>query len=942
MLKKTKLCTGLMVACGGVLLCAGGNAFAQAAAAAPPPIGQLERVEITGSSIKRIDAETALPVQVITREQIQNSGAQNVEQLLQSVSAVTSSGGLTTASASGATTGGISAVSIHGLTSLRTLVLLNGRRIAPYGIGFTGDSVSVDVNSIPLSAIERVEVLKDGASAVYGSDAIAGVINFILRQEVKGVELTGEYGNTTQGGANFKRVTATAGFGSLASDRFNVMVVGSYQKEGSLLGADRGFASSGINVDANNDTTSGNTFPGNIAPFDPVTGAIGGTRNPGAPGCPAPYAISDPAFFPLTRCRFDPSPLVTLIPASERTSIFATGKFAITNDIQAFAEASYNRNTIQTIIQPVPLSDQFAIPANNVLCNQAPYNTVVPGNCVAAIVIRPTSPFYPTAYAQSQYGATPDLLVRYRSALTGNRDLTDISEAPRFVAGVKGTTAGWDFDVAALYSESKVREQVNAGYPAYSQIMPLLNSGTVNLFGPNTTAIEDQARATGFVGDAFTIKSSLTSLAARASSEVYQMSAGPLGVAFGAEARQEKYNFSSNPTIQTGDISGYGGNFLPVNKSRSVEALFAEANIPIAKNLEANVAARYDHYEGVGNSFTPKASLRWQPTPQVLLRTSYGAGFRAPSLQDLFAPNTQGVTPPGLSDIQRCSPPLAAPPPGGNSSNDCQTQFTTTNGGNAILKPEKSKNFTLGTVLEPVNNVSFSVDYFKITLNDTIVNGVDAATILAVPDKYAALIQRGAPDPLQPGLPGHITNILQTNINLGTTKVAGFDMDLKWRIPTAEWGKFTVYGSATYYTQFDTSNLDGTFTGGVDTVNAATGGVVPRFKATIAVDWGCGPWGVTVASNFQKAYNDLPGTFEDPSDPAFVNRRVASYTTFDLQGTYQAFKSWRFTLGARNVFDKNPPYTNAGGQTSFQAGYDPQYADPRGRFVYGRVTYSFQ
>ena len=224
MFKKTKLCMSLTLACGGVLLSAGGSAVAQTA---PASGQQLERVEITGSSIKRIDAETALPVQVITREQIQKTGAANVEQLLQTISAVSSSGGLTAASASGATTGGISAVSIHGLTSLRTLVLLNGRRIAPYGIGFTGDSVSVDVNSIPLAAIERVEVLKDGASAIYGSDAIAGVINFILRKDFTGVELTGEYGDTTQGGANFKRASGTVGFGNLDTDRFNVMIVGS-------------------------------------------------------------------------------------------------------------------------------------------------------------------------------------------------------------------------------------------------------------------------------------------------------------------------------------------------------------------------------------------------------------------------------------------------------------------------------------------------------------------------------------------------------------------------------------------------------------------------------------------------------------------------------------------------------------------------------------------
>ena len=163
---------------------------------------QLQKVEITGSSIKRIDAETALPVQVITRDQIQKTGATNVEQLLQTVASISSSGGFSASSSSGAATGSISAISLHGLTSLRTLVLLNGRRIAPYGIGFTGDSVSVDVNSIPLAAIERVEILKDGASAMYGSDAIAGVVNFISAPGVPGTRARpAEYGDDAQGGA---------------------------------------------------------------------------------------------------------------------------------------------------------------------------------------------------------------------------------------------------------------------------------------------------------------------------------------------------------------------------------------------------------------------------------------------------------------------------------------------------------------------------------------------------------------------------------------------------------------------------------------------------------------------------------------------------------------------------------------------------------------------
>jgi iron complex outermembrane receptor protein len=912
---------------------------AEAQGTAPPePQQQLERVEITGSSIKRIDAETALPVQVITRDQIQKSGVTNVEQLLQTVSAVSSSSGLTTASSSGATTGSISAVSLHGLSSLRTLVLINGRRVAPYGVGFTQDSVSVDVNAIPLAAIERVEVLKDGASALYGSDAIAGVINFILRQEFKGVEATGEYGDTTDGGASFKRATGTFGIGNLASDGYNVMFVASYQKEGALFGSDRSFANNGIRPFEGNDTTSGNTFPGNIVPYNPVTGqvggSLGGTRNPSAPtGCLAPYSTLD-TFLSSVACRFDPAPLVTLIPAADRASLFASAKFAITPDVQAYAEGSYNRNTTHVVIQPVPLSDQFALPSTNVLCGQAPYNATASGPCQAAIVVMPSSPFYPAAYAQSQYGGTPDLLVRYRDALSGNRDFTDVSEAPRVVIGVKGTVSGWDFDLNGLYTESKVREHVNSGFPFYSQLMPLLNSGTVNLFGPNTPDVAAAAQADGFTGDAFTVKSSLTSLQGKASKDLWQLPAGPVGFAAGVEGRKEKYDYTPSTAIETGDIAGYGGNFLPVDKSRNVGAVYSEINVPIIKNLEADGAVRYDHYEGVGGSFNPKASMRYQPIPQILLRGSYGKGFRAPSLQDLYAQNTQGVSPSGLSDPKRCSPPLQSPPAGGNSSTDCLTQFPVTFGGNTQLSPEKSRNLTLGTVLEPIKTVSLAVDYFRVRVENTIVNGVDAATILANPDQFSQLIVRGPAG--SDGLPGHITNILQTNLNLGITKISGFDADVKWRIPAGDWGRFTLTGSGTYFDRFDSQNLDGSFSGGVDTINATSGGVIPRLKTYLSLDWSLGPWSATFAQNFQKGYNDVP------SNATGEPRRVRDYVTYDTQATYEAWKTWRFTLGAHNLFNQPPPYSNIGGTVEFQSGYDAQYADPRGRFVYGRVTYLFQ
>ena len=233
---------------------------------APPAFAQqsIERVEITGSSIKRIDAETALPVQVVSRQEIEATGAANVEQFLQGLGvALQGNSNSVAATSSGATTGGVSSVSLRGLGSQRTLVLIDGKRVSAGGT--LTDSTTVDINHIPVAAIERIEVLKDGASAIYGSDAIGGVINFILRKDYKGGEATA-YANYTQhpGGRGWG-TNALVGWGDMAKDSFNATMSFDYRKQDALYGRDRPFASSGINPDALNDTTSGNTFPANFA-----------------------------------------------------------------------------------------------------------------------------------------------------------------------------------------------------------------------------------------------------------------------------------------------------------------------------------------------------------------------------------------------------------------------------------------------------------------------------------------------------------------------------------------------------------------------------------------------------------------------------------------------------------------------------------------------------
>ena len=897
---------------------------------------KLETVVVTGTRISRVESEGALPVQVITQEQLQRTGAVNVEQFLQTVSvAVQGNTNTVAASGSGSTTGGVSTVSLRGLGSTRTLVLINGRRIA--GGGTITDSSSVDVNGIPMAAVERVEVLKDGASAIYGSDAIAGVINFILKENFEGVEATPYYGTSSDGGGAVKRFSATVGLGSLAQDRYNVMLSASYQQEQALYGSDRRFAKSSINVAANNDVTSAHTFPGNV--FFTLPDGTPEFVNPRYPNC-APSMV-DP-LVPDPYCAYDPSPYVALLPDVKRTNVYGTAHFALTDAVELYAEASFNRNQSEFIIQPAPFSEAFALPPNHPLFNVSPYNGF------STIILSPSSPYYPTAFVQGLTGgATPDLSVFYRSVVTGNRDITDTSDQPRAVFGVKGSVSGWDYDANVLYSETKLTEHVNNGYPSQLALLPLFNSGQVNFFGPNTAAVQAQVDATQYHGDAYSTKTSLAGFGASVSKELVSLSAGALAVAFGGEYRKEKFSTDPSAAIASGDIAGYGGNFLPVDVSRNVEAVFAELNVPLlkdvlaAKSLELGIAGRYDNYQGTGNKTTPKVDVRWRPLEQLLVRASYGKGFRAPSLIEIYGPQTTGVTNAGLNDPARCDVPDA----NGNTHHDpkdCGTQFPTLQGGNTKLKPELSDNYTVGIVFEPTHDFSVGLDAFRINLKDTIIFGISPTAILADTSTFGYLVTRGAPDASTPGLPGHIVQIDQRDLNLGETKVDGVDLDLRMGFNLEALGRILVYATGTYFDKYEIQNLDGTFqsiNGQVTPIVAGAGGVIPRWHHYASVDWKWEDWDVSVAQNFQSHYRDLPGNLENRSAPGFKPREVASYVTHDVQAAFSGIEHLRFAVGAKNVFNRDPPYTNGSG-FYFQAGYDPGYVDPRGRFYYGSVTYS--
>ena len=929
---------------GAVLLPGGGELrLAQAATVAssdaPAPdatsgvnaVPNLEEVIVTGSSIKQINGETALPVQIMKREDIERTGANTVEELFRQISAASSSGNTVSAQATGTQTGAISTISLRGLGSARTLILIDGKRTAVYGGGSIGTAGnSVDISSIPVAAIERVEILKDGASAVYGSDAIAGVVNFILRHNFQGAEVNATGGTPLEhGGGQEEAVTAYLGHGDLVQDKYNAALGFNFDHNSALLGADRPFANR-YSPGYGNDVTSGFAFPANVAiPANPVV-PKGATRSPLAGNC-AP-SLND-ANYP-TQCRFDNSPYDSLVPEVTKYGVSFNGELAVTGTSQLYTEDNFSRVKTWTTVQPVPLSYQNALlPSDpytaylaNLLATQYPgLKGVTAGE--GAFLLPPSSPYYPAAFA-AQYGiAGQPLNLIYRDFANGPRLTEDTADTLRVVAGFKGDTAGWDYDSWFLYSQVKVHEDLLAGYALYSKMMPLLDSGVINPFGPTTdpNALAE-AQADTFVGQDFASKTSITSLNGRISRDLVTLPAGPLSAATGAELRRETFDYSPAAAVQTGDIAGQGGNQLPESASRNVESAFVEFNAYLLKSLQADAAVRFDNYQSIGNTVNPKGSLRWQPVDWLLVRGSAGTGFRAPSLTDLYASQATSVTSNGTRDWIKC--PLGTVV-GNNPA--CSFQFTTVTGGNPHLTPEKSQSYTLGLVFQPTRDLSVDLDSFWIFIkNQIVVGGLSYAFIMqnaAYENEFGSFITRDAN--------GNIVSISQTNANLFKSQVSGLDIDLKYHHDLGKAGLFSLYGNSSYFYHYATQNADNTWTSQIDKGLTSVGGVVSRFRYNLTGVYELGPWGLSLTNNFQKRYHDTASTI------TAVSRYVSAYDTVDGQFYYSPLKTLRLTLGVRNLFNKVPPYANyAASANNFIGGYDISYGDPELRFVYLRAVYS--
>lgn len=900
-------------------------AFAGAIAAWAAPVGaqpeeapvvKLDRVEVTGSNIARIEGESGLPVQVITREEMLQGGVQTMQELLDRVSANQSFGGSNPALGVGGMLTGFSAASLRGLGSKRTLVLLNGRRLAPYALS---GGQSVDLSGIPASAIERVEILKDGASAVYGTDAIGGVINFILRKDFRGVEFNANYFATEQGGGNNGRISLTAGTGDLARDKYNVFVTADYYRQDALHASQRESTKTSYLPQIGTDFTSYATYPANISQTDPGTGkryGFEGWRNPTIPypGGATPESCAPPHSFSTsrspTRCAFDYASVIDTIPGYETANVLGRLTWDIRADTQFFVEGSYYRGKFTQLISPTPVNGA---------------DTLTP------MTLPASSPYYPTTYVAGQEGGRTDLplVLQYRTLELGPRvDVTNVDQW-NGVVGLQGMLAGWSYQLAANLTTNRQVDSYVSGAVYESKFGPLLRSGVINPFGPNTAAVLDLMRATQVTGEANDSRASDYGLGLTASNDVARLPAGALAVALGVEGRRESLQQSNSDFIISGDVLGGVGAVPSLEPThRNVFSLFGEVNVPLAANLEANLALRYDHYSDFGGTTNPKLTLRWQPAKTVMLRAAFGTGYRAPTLSDLHQP--QSLFPTDFPDPVRC-PDMFHPQPG----DDC-SGVPIKAGGNPALQPETSRQVNAGIVFEPVQGLSASVDYYRVKLSNVIdVVPLDAVLGSGHADWEAGYIVREPPDPQQPDLPGKIVYAVQYPTNLGTITTSGIDLGLQWQGPATSIGRFSLGLNGTYVLEYTQSGFVSDF------VPSGVGmrgilGAIARYRQYAHLDWAFGPWGATLANNYQSGYSE-PCSPYDPSGCAL--RGVGSYSVWDVQVRYSAGANTVLSLGIRNMLDTVPPLTAQYG--AWQVGIDPSYADPRGRMFYAALSYAF-
>jgi iron complex outermembrane recepter protein len=844
--------------------------LASAAANAQQAPVKAEKIEVTGSNIKRVDAETSAPVQVITREEIQRSGKQTVTELLRELP-TNAGGGLNDLTAANSFSSGASTVSLRGLGSAATLVLLNGRRIAPFSSADPnfGQSAVVNLDALPLDVIDRVEILKDGASAIYGSEAVAGVVNIILRKDFSGVTVGGSYSMNNDSEYRVSRASATLGYGDLAKDRFNAFInLERFEREVVTVDEVQNYIVPATLRDNPSYQTfrrftssfAGNYLNGIFSPSGIATATAFAAQQ--TPNC----AVGAQRISGI--CRWDIPARQDIVPKSDRDNVFARATIDFSANLSGFLEAGFNRTKTTYRGNPQVYGDFGSWYSSD----------------QRRLVNLPES--LPITHPNNPFGRP--IILRHRFVEVGNGDREVSSEASRFVVGLKGTVGTIDWEAGVLSTKND-NEVIQRNQIRRSVLTQGVLNGTYNFLNPSAGAIKpsDLRIDTLDVAD-----SSFRIVDVKGSTELMQLAGGGLGLAAGLEFRKEDRNANPDKAKLAGEVVGFGAAFA--QGKRDVTSAYAELNMPFLKNVEAQLAFRSDKYSDYGRSTTPKFGIKWKVLPTVALRASYAEGFRAPSLTEISRSSVTAFT--TVLDPRLCIL---------GTETACATSVALLLENAQRLDPETSKSNNVGIVWDPAPGISLTVDYFSITRKKEITT-LDVDLILAnegaTTGVYANRVIRG---PAVPGAAaGPIQAISTFYFNSGKTIVRGYDVDASWRLSLGEWGRLTNRASATYYRDFKGNSADSE-----PVLQFATYGF-PRMRANIGSVWEYRDYTVGVTSNYNKGYKVL----RDPTLTCSAAIRlsvpectVASNTTYDFSVLWRGIKNLGLSLIVRNITDVKPP-----------------------------------
>jgi iron complex outermembrane receptor protein len=929
------------------LMCVAGGA----AQAAEPPMA---RVEITGSSIKRIAREGALPVDVISRKQIEAQGIVNAEQLIATLN-INGNGSDNLASNADVTSGaqrgnnGASSANLRGQGADSTLVLLNGRRVATHGM----KGSAVDLNAIPFAAVDRVEVLKDGASAIYGTDAIGGVINFILKKNYKGLEAQAFTDVTEAGGGNIARYQVTGGFGDLQEQGFNLLFALSTGENKALSGTQRGFVNTfqperGVSVDTRGTpyanvfaTSLGNTIFSRGSNTGPLrqgsTQAYTGVSLldlPGGAGCASVDGMG----------AYDDKLWDT--PSGALGCAWDTGRAAV------LQQPVKNSNFVTRATLRLGGHEVFAelVGAKTEVAKRFSPNQISPGAATF-----PVSSFYPSTGAA--YNEVFNALVkefpsieanrglpiayRWRCMECGEREIATESRASRLQLGADGQIGAYDYKLGLARASSESESTLGNGYSYTVPLAAALGSGLINPFlkagetqSQQALALIRGASAAGVV--LYGGKTTLTAFDASLSGQVLTLPAGPVMAAIGTDIRKEEYKFNGDLRNIAERRAILNAPFDDVNVlprvSRDIRAFYAEVMVPLAKGLEITVAARQDHYSGFGNTLNPKVSLRYQPGTQWLVRASYNEGFRAPSFNQLF----NGVTESTYAGKDLADPGKCAGGKVDTTKPGCESITPVVlSGGKPNLGPETSKQGSVGVVFEPSARFSANLDLWEVRRFETI-KEVDLPVMLA---NYALFKDQFARDP-----DGGLAAIDRRWLNTGAAITRGIEIGARGN--GKAWDGNWAAGLDGSYLLKKKSKPLASAPYGKDEVGvfSFTGDLGLKWKHTAYLTYAQGPWSAMVQNVYRSGYTDqvLPGVASGRITPSHYDPTVKAYSIFHASLSYTGVKNLSLTAGIKNLFDKDPPFAiTYDGNTGAGSSWEPRVADPRGRSLTLMANYKF-